>query len=271
MGNWVSVIFWIGIIGAVLYNVFVKKSKNRKAAESGEDKENVRRAVGQMLDGNTPTVYAHWEERESYGRRVRITYHRYALAFQGETLWVFPLGIDKKTRQIQVGRPTVLTLENLGKVTVKTKEKDGAAERLELWLGDKQGHVITQLTVNAENLRKNRWYPVNILQREECAALERFMTALSQRVAAENPGVEELIKAEDNQGLGTLGAIISGIGALLSIFMPPAGMVLCLIGLVMSAVSKARGAKGKVPLIVGVLCLALSAGLCWMFWKYYLI
>ncbi|WP_295747249.1 hypothetical protein [uncultured Oscillibacter sp.] len=270
MGNWVSIVFWIAIIGAVLYNVFVKKSKNRKAAESGEDRESVRRAAAQQLDGTVPTVYAHWEERESYGRRVRITYHRYALSFQGETLWVFPLGIDKKTRQVQAGRPVVLTPENLGKVTVKTKEKNGATERLELWLGDKQGHVITELTVDAENLRKNRWYPVNILQREECAALERFMTALSQRVAAENPGVDELIKAESNESVGILGAVLSGIGAVVGIFMPPAGLVLCLIGLIMSVVSKKRGAKQKVPLVISVLCTALCAGLCWLFLKYFI-
>lgn len=267
MGNWISVVLWIGIIGAVVYNVFVKKSKNRRAAESGEDRENLRRAVGQQLDGNVPMVYAHWEERESYGRRVRITYHRYALAFQGETLWIFPLGIDKKTRQIQTGRPTVLTPENLGKVTVKTREKDGAAERLELWLGDKQGHEIAQLRADAENLRKNRWYPVNILQREECAALEQFMTALSRRVAAENPDVDELIRAEGNEGVGIIGAMISVVGLIFSIFMPPLGMVLCLIGLGFSAASKLKGAKGKVPLLLGIACMALSAGLCWLFWK----
>lgn len=269
MGNWVSLILWIGIIGMVIYNVFVKKGKNRKAAESGEDRENVRRAVRQMLDGDSQTVYAHWEERESYGRRVRITYHRYALAFQGETLWVFPLGIDKKTREIQAGRPMVLTPENLGKVTVKAKEKDGETARVELWLGDKKGHEITRLTVDAENLRKNRWYPLNIFQREECAALERFMTALSQRVAAENPGVDDLIKAENNDGLGILGAIVSVIGLVFTIFMPPLGLIVCLIGLVMSVVSKLRGSKGKVFLIVSILCAACSAGLCWMALKYF--
>lgn len=267
MGNWVSLFLWIVIIGVVLYNLVVKKGKNRKAAESGEDMESVRRAVEQQLDGNVPTVYAHWEKHESYGRRVRVTYYRYALAYQSETLWVFPLGIDKKTRQVQAGRPTVLTLENLGKVTFTAKEKNGAVEHLELWLGDKQGHVITQLTVDAENLRKNRWYPVNILQREECAALAQFITAFSQRVDAENPGVDELMRAESNEGLGVLGAIVSAIGAVFSIFMPPLGVVVCLIGLVMSIVSKRRGAKGKIPLAVSVLCMALSLGLCWVAWK----
>lgn len=270
MGIWISFILWVVIIGAAIYHIFVKKSKNRRAAESGEDREEIRRAVGAQLDGDVPTLYAHWEERESYGRRVRITYHRYALAYRGETLWIFPLDIDKKTRQVQAGRPAVLTPENLGKVTVKKKEKNGGTARLNLWLGDKQGHVVAELTVDAENLRKSRWYPVNVLQREECADLERFMTALSQRVAAENPGIEDLIQAENNEGVGIIGAVVSVIGGVVSIFMPPAGMVLCLIGLAMAVFSKLRGAKGKVPLVIGILCAALSGGLCWMFWTYFL-
>ena len=270
MGNLVPIVLWVVIIGAVVYNVFVKKGRNRKAAESGEDRERVRRAVGQLLEENAPVVYAHWEERESYGRRVRITYHRYALAFQGETLWVFPLGIDKKTREIQAGRPAVLTPETLGKVTVKSQEKDGAVKRVELWLIDKQGHEIQQLRVDAENLRKSRWFPVNILQQEECASLERFATALSQRVAAENPGVDDLIKAENNAGLGVFGAFVSAIGAVFSIFMPPLGLAVCLVGLALSLVSKLRGAKGKVAPVVSILCAALSVGLCWMYWKLFI-
>ena len=52
MGSMVSLALWAVIIGAVIYNVFVKKGRDRKAAESGEDRENVLRAVGQMLEGN---------------------------------------------------------------------------------------------------------------------------------------------------------------------------------------------------------------------------
>ena len=271
MGNWISFILWIVILGAVAYHLFVKKGKNRKAAESGEDRDSVRTAVGRMMDGSedVQTVYAHWEERESYGRRVRITYHRYALAFRGETRWLFPLGVDKKTRRVEADRPVVLTPENLGKVTVKTKEKNGGVERVKLWLGDKKGHVVAELTVDAENLRKNRWFPLNILQREECAALERFAVALSQRVAAENPGIDDLIKAENNEGLGVIGAFVSGIGAVFSIFMPPLGLAVCLIGLALAVVSKLRGASGKVFLIVSVLCTALGAGFFWMFFHYF--
>lgn len=210
-------------------------------------------------------IYAHWEKRESYGRAVRTTYYRYAAMFQGQTLCVTPLYIDKKARQIQAGQPMVFTPENLGKVTFKAKQKDGAVEHIEIWLGDKQGHELAQLDMDAENLRKSRRYPVNIVQQEKCAAFERFMSSLAQRVAAENPGVDALMKAENNEGAGILGAGVSVVGAFFAFFFPPAGLVLSLIGLLLSIISKLRGAKGKKALIISVICALWSAGFLWMY------
>lgn len=265
-----SILLWAVIIGAVVYFVFIKKSQNRKAAQSGEDKARVKQVIGKLLEGmgDHKVAYAHWEEQESYGRSVKTTYFRYAAAFQGETLLVFPLGIDKKTREVQAGKPMILTPEQLGKVTVQTKERNGALRRVEVWLGDKQGHVITQLYVDAENLRSSRWYPVNIEQQEECEAFARFINALAQTVADQNPGVDALMAAESNQGLGTLGAIVSAIGALGGTFFPPAGVVICAIGLIMCAVSKAKGAKGVKSLVISIICAAWIAVLCWIYVTY---
>lgn len=265
-----SVILWIAIIGFLVYTLVIKKNKNRQEAESGADKERVQRAMKSLL--NEPDsfrlAYAHWEEQESYGRTIKTTYHRYGLAFRDQTLCVFPLGIDKKTREVQAGRPVVLTPENLGKVTVKTKEKDGEAERLEIWLGNKQGHVVQELTVDAENLRKNRWYPMNIAQREECGALLSFIAGLAQQVARENPGVDALIKAENNEGLGVIGAVVSGIGVVFTLFYPPVGLAVCLIGLVMSLVSKLKGAKSKKWLLISGACMVFALGFGWFYLKY---
>lgn len=259
----VPVLLWAAVIAAVVYRFFIKKGQNRKAAQSGEDMAKVKEAVGKVLPEaeRYKLAYAHWEEQESYGRAVRTTYYRYAVAFQGQGLLVFPLSIDKKTRQIQAGRPAVLGPESLGKVKVKTKEKDGAPSEIGVWLGDKQGHVITQVTVSAENLRKSRWYPVNIVQQEECEAFERFITSLARQVAGENPGVDALMAAESNEGLGGLGAMLSGIGVLLGIFFPPGG-ILAPIGLIMAIVSKRRGAKGYKSLIVSAICTVICVA--WM-------
>ena len=265
-----SIVLWIAIIGFLVYTLVIKKNKNRQEAEGGADKERYQSAVKGLLNETDSfrLAYAHWEEQESYGRTIKTTYHRYGLAFRDQTLCVFPLGIDTKTREVQAGRPVVLSPENLGKVTVKTKEKDGEPERLEIWLGDKQGHVIQELTVDAENLRKNRWYPMNIAQQEECGALLSFITGLAQQVARENPGVDALIKAESNEGLGMIGAVVSGIGAVFTFFYPPAGLAVCLIGLVISLVSKLKGAKSKKWLLISGACMVFALGFGWFYLKY---
>jgi len=260
-------IIWLVIIGAVVYNLVIKKNRNRQMAQSGEDKELVRQAARPLLatDGSGPLLYAHWEETESYGRRVRTTFFRYVVTYRDQALCVAPLHIDKKTRQMQVGQPAVFKLDNLGKVSLKTKEKNGALEHMHLWLGDKQGHMMLQLSVEAENLRKNKWFPVNIAQQEECEAFERFINSLAQRVEAENPGVDAMIKDENNAGLGTVGAGVSIFGVIMAFFFPPAGIVVTLVGLILAVVSKAKGAKSKVPLIISAVCMLLSLGFGWLY------
>lgn len=265
-----SVILWAAIIGYLVYTLVIKKNKNRQEAEDGADRERYQSAVKELLKEpeSFRLAYAHWEERESYGRTVKTTYHRYGLAFRDQMLCVFPLGIDKKTREVQAARPVVFTPESLGKVRVKTKEKDGAPERLEIWLGDKKGHVMQELTVDAENLRKNRWFPVNIFQREECAALLSFVTGLTQQVERENPGVDALIQAEGNEGIGVIGAVVSGIGAVFTLFFPPVGLAVCLIGLVMALVSKLKGTTTKKWLLISGACMVLALGFGWFYLKY---
>lgn len=266
------VLLWVVIIGAAVFHFVIKKNNNRKAAQTGEDKQRVKQAVEQVMGGagDYQLAYAHWEKQESYGRAVRTTYFRYAAAFRDQTLWVIPLGIDKKTRQIQAGNPVTLSADRLGKVTVKTKEKDGAANQVEVWLGDKQGHAVMELKVSAENLRKNRWFPVNILQQEECEAFLRFITALTRQVTAENPGVDAIMEAEAAQSLGVLGAVVSGIGAFCGLFYPPIGVPICAAGLIMGIVGMIKGGKGIVGLIISAACLIFVVAYGWSYFMYLL-
>lgn len=272
MENWWMLIYVVIIIAAIVFVRLVRRSGNRKVAQSGEDKERLRKAAEPLLagNGNGQVLYAHWEDRTSYGRTVRTTYYRYVVTYQDQNLCVAPLHIDKKTGEIQAGQPVVFTPESLGKITVNTKEKDGSVVRMEIQLVDKQGENLFQMFVDAESLRQSRWYPVNILQHEECAAFEGFTSSLAQRIAAENPGVDDLIKENDNAGTGIIGAIISVIGAVFAIFFPPAGIILSLIGLILCIVSKAKGAKSNKSLIVSIICMVLSAGLLWMFFTYFI-
>lgn len=260
MENWMSSILWLVIVGAVICYYVVKNSNNRKAAQSGEDKERLRRAVEPLLggDGNHRILYSHWEEQEYYGRTTRITYYRYAIAYQDQTLYVAPLHIDKKTREIQAGQPTAFTPENLGKVTVNTTQKNGMVKHMDIWLFDKQGQTLSHLYVDAENLQKTRYYPVNIAQWDECAAFDSFMNSFIQRVAAANPDIEDVIKANNKAGaattFGVFGAILSIIGAIAGVFFAPVGIILALIGLILSIVGKVKGAKGVVALVISIVC-----------------
>lgn len=260
-------LIWFLVVGAIICFTFVKKSNNRKAAESGADKERIRTAAGMMVseNGSNQMIYAHWEEQKSYGRTVKITYYRYVVTFQGQTLCIAPLQVDKKTKQLQVFQPMVFTPENLGKVTVKTKQKNGVVQQIKLWLGDKQGHKIIELTMDAENLRKNNYFPFNLMQQEECTAFERFITSLAQYVDTENPNVDALMKAEQNEGSGLIGVIFSIIGAVFGIFFAPLGIILCLIGLAITIISKKKGAKGNTYLIISIVCTMVTAASCVMF------
>ncbi len=262
MKEWLILVLYWGTIAAVIIAYFsVRKNRNRREAESGADKMNLRGAAIPILGegGNDPMLYAHWEKREHYGRTVKITYYRYAVSFKNRVLTVAPLDVNKKTRQMFIAAPQVYSPENLGKVTVKTKTSKGG-KRLEVWLGDKMGHTLQTLVIDGENLRK-RYFPVNIYQHEECDAFEAFIEELSGYVASENPGVDAIMEAESNEGQGVIGAVISGIGAFFSIFYPPIGIVLCLVGIAMSVKSYVKGNRKLLPLIISGICAAVGVGM----------
>lgn len=256
---------WVVAIGALVYNFVIKKGRNRREAQAGEDKKRVRQAVERVLNGagDFHLAYAHWEEHEHYARSVKTTYYRYAAAFQGQTLWVMPLGIDKKTREVQAGQPMMLNAERLGRIIVKKKEKDGAVSQLDVWLGNKQGQTLAQLVVDAENLRKSRWFPVNILQQEECEAFERFITPLVRQVSKENPEVEAKMEADAKEGFGVIGVILAGMGVIGGLGFPPVGAALCLAGLALAIAGVIKGAKGKVCLMITAVCFAIMAAVSW--------
>lgn len=265
-------IFWVLAIGGGICYVLVKKSNNRKDAQTGADKERVRMAAESLFGASAShqTLYAHWEEREHYGRTVKTTFHRYLITYTDRTICVAPLYIDKNTRQMYADRPSVYSSENLGKIVIKTRQRDGVIKRLNIWLVNKKGQTLAQLYVDAENLRSNKYFPVNIDQENELAAFERFLTPLAQRVDAENPGVDALIKAYDGESLGSLGVGASVIGAVASIFAPSAGAFVTFIGLIMAVVSKIKGADSKkstIFLIISIVCMIVSAVLAFIYYK----
>ena len=266
MQDWIMAVLWIAIIGGIVGHEIGKTITNRKGLESGEDKASVRSAAQPVL-GDGDILYAHWEKSEYYGRTTKTTYYRYVLTYRDDILIVAPLGIDKKTREIQVGQTAVFSPANLGKVEVNNTLKDGAVSHMGICLRDKQGETMFQFDVDAKNTRKNKWFPVNIAQQGECEKFERFITGLSQQVAAENPGIEDIIKANNNSAMGIIGAGLAILGAVLGFFFAPVGVVLALIGGGLALASKLKGTAGKRngPLIISAICLVLSLGSLVMF------
>lgn len=269
-GNLAALLFWVVVGGAIVYNLFIKKAQNRTKAATGKDLERVRQAVRELLpegSQNAEIVYAHWEDVTHSGRTTRTTYYRYAAAFKDETLWVFPLQVNKQTHDVKAGSPWELTADRLGKVMVTISDKNGMIRQVEVWLADKQGDVIVKLYVNAENLASSKYLPMNILQEDECAAFERFISPLAQKVAADNPGIDEMI-AQRSAGSNTGIAIGLAVGGLLGgIFLPPVGLILCLVALALSIRARkwGGGGKGMACLVVSVICLLLSATWCAFF------
>ena len=184
---------------------------------------------------------------------------------------VLPLKVNKRTREIQPGQVIPLTPSALGKIGVRTKEANGALRQLALHFYDKEGRTLLQLTVDAQTLRKNRWYPLNILQQEECEALHRFILPLAQRVEAENPGMDALLEAHAKEGFGVIGLIFAALGAFFVLFFPPAGIITALVGLALALWGKLRGAKSNKGLIISVLCFAWTLAFTWIYIKYLFI
>lgn len=255
------IVWGLIMIVAVAFNL-IRRNGNIKKAHDGEDKNLIKEKLRQIFNEDVPFVYAHYENQESYGRTVRTTYFRYIVVFLEKTLQVFPVRIDKKTREVQLARPFVLTTENLGKITVQEKMKNDQLKRLDVWLGDKQGHCIVEFEVDSTNLRKSKWFPVNLVQEKEGEEFKKFITSLAQVVAKENPQIDLIIANEANEGLGTLGMIVSIIGIFVGVFLPPLGLIISIIGFVMSLVGKLKGSSNRKSFIICTVCMIWSMLFC---------
>lgn len=267
MQKFFPVLLWLGLLlGVYLF----RTTRNRSAAQSGTDKANVRTAAQPLLTqvGAQTLLYAHWEEREQFGRGIRTTFYRYAVTFRDRELYILPLQVDKRTRQVKAGQASRLTAAMLGKVAIKTKEANGALRQLALHFYDKEGRTILQLTLDAQHLRKNRWYPLNILQAEELEAFRPFILSLAQQVEAENPGIDALLEAQAKEGIGMVGIIFSALGAFFTLFAPPVGVVMALVGLVIALFGKLRGAKSNKGLIITALCSVWAVFFTWFYINY---
>ena len=109
------VVLIVAIIVVVCFIYYQSKKKlNMQKAETGEDKERVKKLMTSLLppDMNCKIAYAHHEDVQHYGRSTRTTYYTYILAFDQERLIVSSLGYEKG--EPVPSRPGLITKEMVG-------------------------------------------------------------------------------------------------------------------------------------------------------------
>ena len=247
-------------IGAVIFLFMqLKERKNKSLAESGQDKARLRDVANRLFAGieDCHPLYGHYEDVQHYGRSTRTTYYRYLLAHDSRRLWIAPL--DFQQGSIQPAQPVEITKDDLGKADVKLyNDKDGGVRRVDFTLYGKDGKQIVQACATAENLRESRFYPVNILQEEECARFGKFMEQLAAQVNEENQELNAEMERQANKGAGKFSIILSIVGMCLSVIMPIAGIVMGAIALFMAPKKSETFGKTTLPRILSVVCIGVG-------------
>ena len=247
-------------IGIVIF-IFMqmKEKKNKQLAATGEDKARLKAVADRVFAGvpDCHALYGHYEDVQLYGRSTRTTYYRYLLAHDSQRLWIAPL--DFQQGSILPGQTLEMTPEDLGKATVEVRNaKDGTPYRVDFTLYGKDGKQIVQACATAENLRESSYYPVNILQEEECARFGKFMTEFVNEVNQENQEFIAEMERQANKNAGK-GAMIMAIGGIiLGILLPIAGIIMGAVAMYMAPSKKDNFGKTAASRIVGAICICTS-------------
>ena len=247
-------------IGIVIF-VFMqlKEKKNKRLAESGEDKARLKSVADRLFAGieDCHPLYGHYEDVQHYGRSTRTTYYRYLLAHDSRRLWVAPL--DFQQGSILPAQPVEITKDDLGKATVDVRTaKDGRTYRVDFTLYGKDGKQIVQACATAENLRESSYYPVNILQEEEVERFGRFMTEFVNQVNEDNKEFIADLERQANKNAGK-GAMVMAIGGIIiGILLPIAGIIMGAVAMFMSPKKADNFGKTPASRIMGVVCICTS-------------
>ena len=133
----------IGIV--IFFFMQLKEKKNKRLAESGEDKARLNGVAARLFAGipDCHPLYGHYEDVQHYGRSTRTTYYRYLLAHDSKRLWVAPL--DFQQGSILPAQPVEITTADLGKAVLDvTTAKDGTTTRVDFTLYGKDVKQIIQ-------------------------------------------------------------------------------------------------------------------------------
>lgn len=250
---------WLVLAIVAVFAVYslLRRRKNLAALETGEDMEALKRAVAQVLPGESgyKVVYAHWQRSESYGRRTTTYYYSYGIAFDTERMFIIPLKFDKD--KILPQQPALVTKDNVGVLEVKENRKQDTLFQVSVVLRNKNGESPVEFDVDVKNLRSDRFHHFNIRQQEECEAFSRFITPLAQTVTAENGELREKM-ARDAIESGKKSSKTMGILSIAFCWIFIAGIIFSVIGLLSAPKPKETGGKAVPGFILCCVGLALS-------------
>ncbi len=171
----------IFVVIATVY-VLIRDKINKKKASTGEDKDAVRNILQKAVPDvqNYTKAYACWEWSTYQGKRKTTTYWYYGIAFNSDCIYIVPLSCA--AGDVSYSNAYAITKAELGMINSK---KD--APWAEFY--DKSGREILSISVFGENLRDDKYHPLNIMQEEEAKKFAAWKDSWMDAVNAAN-GVE---------------------------------------------------------------------------------
>ena len=166
----------IGVVVIVLVFIYViiKSKINRRKAADGEDKERVLNILNKVVPDveNYTLAYASWEWSTHQGRTTTTKYWIYGIAFNSERLVVVPLS----SAGGDLNHTGIYKIEKSEVHFVNGNMSQTGKKNLAPWveLYDANMKEIISFTVDEENLRDDKFHPVNLLQPEESAAFAEW-------------------------------------------------------------------------------------------------
>ncbi len=177
-----AVMIVAGLMAVIYIYLKIKEKKNRGAAETGEDKN----IVWGIMQRSVPEAekytkaYGCWEWETYRGNTKTTTYWYYGIAFNEEQICIVPLSCEGG--DISYSGSVCLRKEDLGMINAKKEQN---------WTEfyDKDRNEILTFTVDEENLKEDKYHPVNIIQTEEAKAFVAWRNQWMDEVNRAN-GVE---------------------------------------------------------------------------------
>lgn len=171
----------IMVVIATVY-VLIRDKINKKKAGTGEDRANLWGILQKAVPDaqNYTKAYACWEWSTYQGKTKKTTYWYYGIAFNSEQIFIVPLSCAGG--DISYSQSYCIRKADLGMVN----SKQGAAW-VELY--DKNLNEMISLSVFGENLRDDKYHPVNIIQEEEAKQFVAWKDSWMESVNAAN-GIE---------------------------------------------------------------------------------